>query len=237
MEIRFQTRRTGITCWLLSEAINHAIQYPRSANYLVYPKMMQRESVWYYSRKKMERYGKLREIGASRSVLFPNDSVVEFITTGYHLPDESLFGLTKKFMYVDNLEAFRPSRHYLENSNCSLFDNTDDLFIGGTDEREGAFKVVVDYKEFCRNHNMLDYIKEFDRIHDFIVDTHFLQSDVVQMCRPHECEFCDKCMRRHDDCIRIGNFFAVSRRCPLYPEMLVKSLNSEINLELAKWNL
>lgn len=237
MEIRFQTRRTGITRWLLSEAINHALYHPHSANYLVYPRMLQRESTWYYSKRHLEGYGTVREIGASRGVEFQNGSVIEFITTGFAFANNRMFDYGNKFMYVDNLQEFRPTPFYAEMTNCDLFNEVDDLFIGGTTDKDGAFRLTCDYKEFCRTHNMLNYAREFDRIHDFIVDTDFLRRETVSLYPPHECEFCDRCERRNDDCLRIGKFFAVNRKCPLYPEILVNSLNSEANLEFATWNL
>ena len=235
MEIRLQTRRTGITTWLISEAIQHAREYRKSINYLLYPSMVLRDSSWNCQKKKLIALGgSERDFFDTKTVLFDNGSAIEFITTSFMLTDKRMLGYEKQFIFVDNLELFYPTITSIRNICGISFSDSDDLFIGGTDERDGAFRIVVDYKEFCKTHNLNEYLREFDNIHDFIVETDFLKNDTVMSYCPCECEFCNECNARNRGCMRLGKFFAIRSKCPLYAEMLVHLLNNGVDNELEK---
>jgi hypothetical protein len=237
MEIRLQSRQTGITTWLISEAVQHAKEHQKSINYLLYPSRMQRDSSWNRQKKKMVALGG-REFG-NMTVLFDNGSAIVFITTSFILPEKRMLGYEKQFIFVDNFEFFYPTSVCIGSMRGSSFSNSDDLFIGGTEEGGGTFRIVVDYKEFCKTHNLNEYLREFDNIHDFIVETDFLKNDVVMSYCPCECEFCNECNLKNYGCLRLGKFFAVRRKCPLYSEMMVHLLNNGVDNELEKeleWN-
>lgn len=235
MEIRLQSRRTGITSWLISEAIHHALDYPNSINYLLYPSMAQRDYAWNTQCNKIKLYGsQKREVYGTKSMMFDNGSAIEFITTNFIMPDKKMIGDGKRFIFVDNLEMFYPSNVGINKINVIPFSNSDDLFVGGTSEIDGAFRIVIDYKEFCKTHNLNEYLREFYNIHDFIVETDFLKNDTITSYHPYECESCRQCDMRNRGCLRLGKFFAVRRKCPLYTEMLVHLLNNGIDHELEK---
>lgn len=175
-----------------------------------------------------------REIFGAETVLFDNGSAIEFITTNFIMPDKKMIGYEKQFIFVDNLEYFCPANVIIRSICRMPFSDSDDMFIGGTDEKNGTFRIVVDYREFCKTHNLNDYLKEFYNIHDFIVETDFLKNDVVMSYCPCECEFCNECNLKNYGCLRLGKLFAVRRQCPLYTEMMVHCLNNGVDNEQEK---
>ena len=168
-------------------------------------------------------------------MVFDNGSAIEFITTNFIMPDKRMLGYEKQFIFVDNLECFCLVNAGIRNICGIPFSDSDDLFVGGTDEKDGTFRIVVDYKEFCKTHNLNECLREFDNIHDFIVETDFLKNDVVMSYCPCECEFCNECNMRNRGCMRLGKLFAVRKQCPLYTEMMVHLLNSGVKKEL-EWS-
>ena len=180
MEIRLQSRQTGITTWLVSEAIQHAKEHQKSINYLLYPSTALRDGSWERQKRKMIAYGGMeRKMFNTKSMVFDNGSAIEFITANFIMPDKRMLGYEKQFIFVDNLECFCSANAGIRNMRGIPFSDSDDMFIGGTDEKDGAFRIVVDYREFCKTHNLNEYLREFDNIHDFIVETDFLKNDVV----------------------------------------------------------
>lgn len=237
MEIRLQSRQTGITTWLISEAVQHALDYPKSINYLLYPSMAQRDYAWNAQCNEIKLHGGRKgEAYGTKSIVFDNNSVIEFITTNFIMQDKKMFGYGMQFIFVDNLEMFYPSNAGINKVATIPFSDSDDMFIGGTDMKDGVFRIVIDYKEFCRTHDMRQYLREFYNIHDFIVGTDFLKNDAITSYCPYECESCRHCDMRNRGCLRLGNFFAVGKRCPLYVEMMVHSLNNNIDRKL-EWIL
>ena len=233
MEIRLQSRQTGITTWLVSEAIQHAKEHQKSINYLLYPSTALRDGSWERQKRKMIAYGGMeRKMFSTKSMVFDNGSEIEFITISFVPTDKRMLGYEKQFIFVDNLEYFCPVNVIIRSICRMPFSDSDDLFIGGTDEKDGTFRIVVDYREFCKTHNLNDYLKEFDNIHDFIVETDFLKNDVVMSYCPCECEFCNECNLKNYGCLRLGKLFAVRKQCPLYSEMMVHLLNNGVKKEL-----
>ena len=236
MEIRLQSRQTGITTWLVSEVIQHAKEHQKSINYLLYPSTALRDGSWERQKRKMIAYGGMgRKMFSTKSMVFDNGSAIEFITANFIMPDKRMLGYEKQFVFVDNLECFCSANAGIRNMRGIPFSDSDDLFIGGTDEKDGTFRIVVDYREFCKTHNLNDYLKEFDNIHDFIVETDFLKNDVVMSYCPCECEFCNECNLKNYGCLRLGKLFAVRKQCPLYSEMMVHFLNNGVKKEL-EWS-
>ena len=235
MEIRLQSRQTGITTWLISEAIRHAKEHQKSINYLLYPSTAMRDGSWEYQKRKMIALGgRERKTLNTKSMVFDNGSAIEFITTNFIMPDKKMLGYEKQFVFVDNLECFYPANAGIRSMRSMFFSDSDDLFVGGTDEKDGTFRIVIDYREFCKTHNFNDYLKEFYNIHDFIVETDFLKRDVVMSYCPCECEFCNECNLKNYGCLRLGKLFAVRRKCPLYSEMMVHCLNNGVDNEQEK---
>ena len=233
MEIRLQSRQTGITTWLVSEAIQHAKEHQKSINYLLYPSTALRDGSWERQKRKMIAYGGMeRKMFSTKSMVFDNGSEIEFITISFVPTDKRMLGYEKQFIFVDNLEYFCPVNVIIRSICRMPFSDSDDLFIGGTDEKDGTFRIVVDYREFCKTHNLNDYLKEFDNIHDFIVETDFLKNDVVMSYCPCECEFCNECNLKNYGCLWLGKLFAVRKQCPLYSEMMVHLLNNGVKKEL-----
>lgn len=233
MEIRLQSRQTGITTWLISEAVQHALDYPNSINYLLYPSMAHRDYAWHAQCNKIKLYGsRKREVCGTKSMMFDNGSAIEFITTNFIMPDKKMTGHGMQFIFVDNIEMFHPGNVGINKINVIPFSNSDDLFVGGTSEIDGAFRIVIDYREFCKTHNLNEYLREFYNIHDFIVYTDFLKNDVVMSYCPCECEFCNECNLKNYGCLRLGKLFAVRKQCPLYTEMMVHLLNNDVKKEL-----
>ena len=233
MEIRLQSRQTGITTWLISEAVQHAKEHQKSINYLLYPSTALRDGSWERQKRKMIAYGGMeRKMFNTKSMVFDNGSAIEFITISFVPTEKRMLGYEKQFIFVDNLEYFCPVNVIIRSICRMPFSDSDDLFIGGTDEKDGTFRIVIDYREFCKTHNLNEYLREFDNIHDFIVETDFLKNDVVMSYCPCECEFCNECNLKNYGCLRLGKLFAVRKQCPLYSEMMVHLLNNGVKKEL-----
>lgn len=217
----------------MSEAIRHAKGHRKSINYLLYPSTALRDGSWDRQKRKMIALGgKERKTLNTKSMVFDNGSAIEFITISFVPTDKRMLGYEKQFIFVDNLEYFCPANVIIRSICRMPFSDSDDMFIGGTDEKNGTFRIVVDYREFCKTHNLNDYLKEFDNIHDFIVETDFLKNDVVMSYCPCECEFCNECNLKNYGCLRLGKLFAVRKQCPLYSEMMVHLLNNGVKKEL-----
>ena len=98
MEIRLQSRQTGITTWLISEAIRHAKEHQKSINYLLYPSTAMRDGSWEYRKRKMiASGGRERKTLNTKSMVFDNGSAIEFITTNFITPDKKMLGYEKQF--------------------------------------------------------------------------------------------------------------------------------------------
>ena len=158
MEIRLQSRQTGITTWLVSEAVQHAKEHQKSINYLLYPSTALRDGSWERQKRKMIALGGMeRKTLNTKSMVFDNGSEIEFITISFVPTEKRMLGYEKQFIFVDNLECFCSANAGIRNMRGIPFSDSDDLFIGGTDEKDGTFRIVVDYREFCNECNLKNY--------------------------------------------------------------------------------
>ena len=238
MEIRFQPRQTGVTTWLLNKAIDYAKSNPFCDCHVVSPTNFECEMSWMSSKSKLSKFGTIRKSSTNSSpfsVLFPNGSVIDYI-----IPTSTLSSnvTRRQFFFIDNAEGYNRASYLIFCYNAHLFDDAEDMFIGGTDDRiRKNFRIGVDYGTFCKNCDIRNYIDEFDNIHDFVVDSECSSKDVLMLRCLTPCKACDNCpvgngsgkggvRRSKRNCLRIGNFFFVKRSCPFYAEVTMWSLNN-----------
>ena len=225
MEIRLTPRRSGISTWLLSEAVGHAKEFPGSACYMVYPMYPLLDSSWHYKSMELAQDG-FSICNEKMFAELSNRSVIEFVTLDDMISGKIYTHRKRNFMFIDNMEMIYQLRWLRGSNGMYAFLMMEDVYIGGTYRTDGEFMMKLDYREFLKEHDMTDYIIEIDRIHDFIIETdHLRNKGVMKIHSSDECEFCKECDRRNCDCLRLGEFLAVRRECPMYTEMMMRMLN------------
>lgn len=228
MEIRLQSRGTGVTSWLVGKAMRNALDNPSSANWYVSPVQSSCTRAFQELRCILCKGTKTESDHGFHRAFLPNGSRIDFVTLDFYLfACDRILNPVRKFFYLDNMESVTASR--TDKMHYYAFDRIDDMYMGGTVDVDGAmFRAECDYLGFLRRHSLnMAFCNSVAMMFDYILDKHILGEEHASARGVGRCNCCDGCLRRNTECLEIGDFLSVGRSCPMYPEMLVHEINGE----------
>ena len=238
MEMRFQSKQTGISTWLVEMAVGNALSHEGSENLLICDTKKSRKSPYeIFFSMSTERELVFKEMSSHAETTFvrlENDSVLLFSDQLQYFQHprkkDSFFTdwngtvnpTKKRYVYLDNVSSyFVPEKQWDE------FVGISDFYYGANFYAKGEFMCECDWKDFFRENSdrMGDAISG---ISNFIYEEVFLNKDNgIVTIPPTHGEFCLPCKFRNDFCVRLGDVFMVGKDCPYYSEILVTSLNQD----------